>query len=425
LRTSRNARLFSSVVVLMLFAVVAAPAQIAPSGDSYTNTAALATNYGATTLLYVESSETTYIQFNLSSIPASYTGADITQATLKLYVSAVTKAGSFNVDYVNGIWSEGTITANNAPALGTTIVASVPLTAASKNQYILINITSAVQAWLNGTEPNNGIALVGNSPVNASFDSKENTTTSHAAEIDIAFTATGAQGPPGPQGPTGATGAQGPQGPIGATGAQGPQGPIGATGAQGPQGPIGATGAQGPQGPQGLAGMFNVYDANDQLLGVALDAAGTVYIPSLGLFAYFLYADCSGGQGCLPSFGPTYPYLYFSELNCTGTAYAVYLSQSNGVYALTSYTQILYSYNGGLVTLQPVALVPYATNAQSYSQSGMACQNNPGGEITIAGTWQVNIQPFTGTLPFNLPVTPPLQLVPAGQNPQVRKAQVK
>jgi len=401
LRTSRNARLFSSVVVLMLFAMVAAPAQIAPSGDSYTNTAAPATNYGATTLLDVESSETTYIQFNLSSIPAGYTGADITQATLKLYVSAVTKAGSFNVDYVNGIWSEGTITANDAPALGTTIVASVPLTAASRNQYILINITSAVQAWLNGTEPNNGIALVGNSPLVASFDSKENTGTSHAAEIDIAFTATGAQGP------------------------QGPQGPTGATGAQGPQGPTGATGAQGPQGLQGLAGMFNVYDANDQLLGVALDAAGNVYIPSLGLFAYFLYQDCSG-EGCLPSFGPSYPYLWFSGLNCTGTAYTVYVSQSNGISALTAYAQLLYSYNGGLVTLQPVALVPSSTNTQSYSQQpGIACQNNPGGEVGVAGGWQVNIQAFTGTLPFNLPVTPPLQLVPVGQSPQVRKAQLK
>jgi hypothetical protein len=34
---------------------------------------------------------------------------------------------------------------------------------------------------------NDGIALVGNSPVNATFDSKESTSTSHAAELDIVF----------------------------------------------------------------------------------------------------------------------------------------------------------------------------------------------------------------------------------------------
>jgi hypothetical protein len=179
---------FVSLLYLTLLAMTAAYAQLTPSGDAYTNTADPTTNYGAKTLLDVESaSQTTYIQFNLSSIPSGYTGADITKATLKLYVNAVTKAGSFNVDYVNGTWSESKIDANNAPVLGSTIVASVPLTTADKNQYILIDITAAVQAWLNGSQANDGIALVGNSPLNASFDSKENTTTSHPTELDVVF----------------------------------------------------------------------------------------------------------------------------------------------------------------------------------------------------------------------------------------------
>jgi hypothetical protein len=180
-------RIAFALAFTFVFAVSLTHAQLTPSGDSYTSSADPTTNYGAKTLLDVENSQTTYIQFNLSSIPSGYTGADITQATLKLYVNAVTAAGSFNVDYVNGTWAEGTINYNNAPALGTTIAASVPLTAADKNQFILINITPALVAWLNGTEPDDGIALVGNSPLNASFDSKESTTTSHAAELDIVF----------------------------------------------------------------------------------------------------------------------------------------------------------------------------------------------------------------------------------------------
>jgi len=84
--------------------VGAAHAQITPLGDSYTNTAAATTNYGSKTLLDVDgASQTTFIQFNLASIPAT---ASISQATLKLYVNTVTTAGSFNVDYVNGTWSE-------------------------------------------------------------------------------------------------------------------------------------------------------------------------------------------------------------------------------------------------------------------------------------------------------------------------------
>jgi len=184
---------FASLLTLILLACAAAFGQLTPSGDSYTSTASPTKNFGAATTLGVESSETTFIQFNLSSIPASYTSADITQATLKLYVNTVTTAGSFNVDYVNGAWTESTIDASNAPALGTTIVASVPLVTTDKNQYILINVTEAVQAWLSGTA-NDGIALVGNSPVSATFDSKETTSTSHPAELDIVFAGGGGSG---------------------------------------------------------------------------------------------------------------------------------------------------------------------------------------------------------------------------------------
>jgi len=183
---------FAVLLLSALCLLTGAYAQLTPSGDAYTNTAMPTTNFGSKTLLDVQSaSQTTYIQFDLSSIPAGYTGAEVAKATLKLYVNGVTTAGSFNVDYVNGAWSEGTITANNAPALGTTIAASVPLNTAEKNQYILIDITAAVQAWLNGSQPNDGVALVGGNSLNATFDSKENTTTSHPAELDIVFAAGG------------------------------------------------------------------------------------------------------------------------------------------------------------------------------------------------------------------------------------------
>jgi hypothetical protein len=175
------------LLVLCVFSSVMVYAQITPSADAYTNTADPTTNYGAATLLYVNgATEVTYIQFNLASIPPETL---ISHATLKLYVNAVPTAGSFNVGYVNGSWTESTITANLAPALGTTIASNVALTSASKNQYILIDVTPAVQAWVGGTIANEGIALVANGTFNANFDSKENTGTSHPAELDVEFSA--------------------------------------------------------------------------------------------------------------------------------------------------------------------------------------------------------------------------------------------
>jgi hypothetical protein len=169
--------------------LTSAYAQITPSADAYTNTADPTTNYGAATLLYVNgATEIAYIQFNLSSIP---TGASVSQATLKLYVNAITTGGTFNIDYVTGTWNERTIKSNLAPALGAAIATSGTLATTSKNQYILINVTSAVQAWLSGSVANDGLALVANSTFNASFDSKENTTTSHPPEFDIVFAGRG------------------------------------------------------------------------------------------------------------------------------------------------------------------------------------------------------------------------------------------
>ncbi len=235
LRTGNVSALRSlCIAVALIITSLAMPAfaQITPLGDSYTNTADPNTNYGAATLIYVDGAEkVTYIQFNLGSIPST---ATVSQATLKLYVNSVTTAGSFNVDYVNGTWSESTIDASNAPPLGATIVSGISITTADTNQYILINVTSAVQAWLSGSEPNDGLALVANSTFNATFDSKESTTTSHAAELDIVFAGNGAQGPQGPAGP---------------------QGPQGVEGTTGPAGPIGPVGPAGPTGPAGIVNM--------------------------------------------------------------------------------------------------------------------------------------------------------------------------
>ena len=182
----RNLQLIalSSLCVLALLAATS-QAQITPSQDAYTNSADPTTNFGANVLLDVDgASQIAYIQFNLASVPS---GAKVSQATLKLYVNAVTTAGSFNVDFVSGTWAESTITHSLAPTLGATIASGVPITTADPNQFVLINVTSAVEAWLDGSHANDGLALVANSTFNASFDSKENTTTSHPPELDIVF----------------------------------------------------------------------------------------------------------------------------------------------------------------------------------------------------------------------------------------------
>jgi hypothetical protein len=122
----RNCQLHapSTLCLLVLLSAITSQAQITPSQDAYTNSADPTTNYGSNALPNVDAAtQISYIRFNLASIPA---GASISQATLKVYVNSATTAGSFNVDYVNGDWSESTITHSLAPALKNTIVSGVP-----------------------------------------------------------------------------------------------------------------------------------------------------------------------------------------------------------------------------------------------------------------------------------------------------------
>lgn len=209
-----------------------------PSADTFVSNTTPKINYGPSIILVVQQGATSYLQFNLSALPA---GAQVSKATLRLYVDGVLKPGSFDVYQLNAPWSENTLTYNTPPpALGTSATGGNPIavTSASLNQFLLIDITSTVQAWVNGTLSNNGVALAvtGSGTGIFSFDSKESILTGNGPELEIVL-----NGPTGPQGPTGPAGPQGLTGPAGLQGPIGPQGPAGPIGPQGPQGPSGPT----------------------------------------------------------------------------------------------------------------------------------------------------------------------------------------
>jgi hypothetical protein len=210
-------------------------------------------------------------QFDLGSLPPGTTAASVSGASLRLFVNKIGTAGSINVNVATASWSESTV--NGLSGVGVGQLVAGPIAVSVANAYISIPVTAQVQAWLNGA-PNNGLIVSATpSTTSVSFDSKESTSTSHPAVLEIDLSGqSGAIGAPGPSGATGATGATGPvgapgpQGPAGAAGAQGATGPTGAigptgaagaTGSQGPAGAVGATGptgAVGPTGPVGAAG---------------------------------------------------------------------------------------------------------------------------------------------------------------------------
>lgn len=198
---------FALVLFLSLMPAAMLAQQAPPSADTYVASSSSKTNYGSKTTLIVQSGVTSFVQFNLAGIPSSST---IQKATLRLYVDAVTAAGSFDVFNVNTAWAEKTVTYSTIPTLGSSATGGNPTAITSSNlgQFVLIDITSLTQQWLSGSTANNGIALeLTTSSGSFSFDSKESTATSHEPELEIELE--GAQGPQGLQGPTGPQGPQG------------------------------------------------------------------------------------------------------------------------------------------------------------------------------------------------------------------------
>jgi hypothetical protein len=258
----------SLVVVLMaVCSGVRAEAQAVLTADAHVAASDPTTNFGSLSNLRVGGGYSTLMQFDLSLLPAGTTAAQVTRAVLVVYANRVDVAGSVSVAPLAGTWAEGGVTYASLPAAGP-VVASANV--ASAGSFVGVDVTATVQAWLAGTQANNGLLLT-SSAAQVQLDSKENDETAHPPQLAITLAsggATGATGATGPQGPQGIQGLQGPAGPQGQQGAQGmtgaagAAGPAGAPGVPGPagapgvQGPAGATGATGPQGQSGAAGLM-------------------------------------------------------------------------------------------------------------------------------------------------------------------------
>ena len=229
-----------TLIALLLICGIGLPllAQAPPSQDTFVSSATPRTNYGSAITLVVAPGTTSYMQFNFSGVP---TGAIVNKATLRLYVDGVLRNGSFDVYQLNDSWHENSLTFNTPPpALGESATGNHPfaINSSSTNQFLLIDITPVVQGWVNGTIPNNGIALALTSANGTfSFDSKESLLTGNGPEIELAMVSQGPLGPPGPQGAAESVGPQGPQGVQGISGPPGINGPDGPKGDPGPQGP--------------------------------------------------------------------------------------------------------------------------------------------------------------------------------------------
>ncbi len=196
------------------------------------------------------------LRFDLRpALPPGATAAQLAKATLSLNVYALGIPGSIDIVAVDGEWSETTLRGNNAPPFQNSPRTKLPYAntrVEAAKTWMSFDVTELVRDWMDGTQPNYGLALLPGDPrVIVSFNTRELGFGRAPAELELIYTTAQQAGPPGPAGPAGKQGVPGPQGPAGLNGLAGPPGPVGAAG---PVGPAGERGLQGERGEPGPAG---------------------------------------------------------------------------------------------------------------------------------------------------------------------------
>lgn len=205
--------LLFTILSACLLAPGLSAASLVVEADTTVRTTYPTQNFGALPQLTVDANSRAFVRFNFASVPPNMAG-QLVKATLQFYVNRLVTPGVVQVSEVNGAWAEGTLTDANAPAS----VMPIPVQVQAAQQWVSVDVTPAVFNWLSGA-PNNGLVITSQG-ASLLIDSKESTTTSQPARLELTFAGPkGDQGPQGIQGLPGLPGSQGPQG------IQGPAGP--------------------------------------------------------------------------------------------------------------------------------------------------------------------------------------------------------
>ena len=148
--------------------------------DARTQAGSPTGNFGSTALwVSTPNGHYAFVEFDLAVLPAD---AVVSNAELRLeYVSVASGPNNVEVGRVGGAWDESTLTWDTQPAI--TWGGSVQAVAATG--VVGWDVTGLVSAWVNGTQPNYGFGLRGDSGNLVAATSKE---TGIAPKLIITYT---------------------------------------------------------------------------------------------------------------------------------------------------------------------------------------------------------------------------------------------
>src|SRR6476646_5833513 len=119
----------------------------------------------------------TFLKFSLATLPPGTTATDVSHARLRVWINGnSTASGTITLTPVTTPWDEYTLkdTSTGSLMFGAPKISDLPITI--MNNFVSIDVTDWVKAWLNGTLTNEGIEIeagASTTTLNLAFDSKE------------------------------------------------------------------------------------------------------------------------------------------------------------------------------------------------------------------------------------------------------------
>jgi|GEM_PF-6286985 len=182
----------TSLRVLMLTSCWLGPmmgraAEMVLVDDTMSSAARPTATYGATRSLALKTGQQLYFKFDLSTLPPGTTSAQVSKATLKLWVDRVIKAGTCELSPVTGVWNEETLKGSALPAKGAAEISGINIQFGAAKQFLVLDLTDLAKDWIDGTTTNNGVVLAAStgSAIFMFVPSKEDVASGRLAELEI------------------------------------------------------------------------------------------------------------------------------------------------------------------------------------------------------------------------------------------------
>jgi len=153
---------------------------------STTTNIKLAKAAGMAKTLPVTAVRSALIRFEVSAFSNSIDSAQVSRARLLLFVGKVTKPGDLTLRAVTQDWSEVFAAPLVVPTFGPNL-APIPAATVVAKQFVIVDVTAQVKAWLAAPASDFGFALTATGTTNVLLGAKEGSGTGYPAMLEIDY----------------------------------------------------------------------------------------------------------------------------------------------------------------------------------------------------------------------------------------------